>query len=55
MLASVLWIRIRMDPHSFGCHGFGSVLGMRIRIQDMEIDPDLQTVLRIRIRDPVPF
>jgi ribosome biogenesis GTPase A len=28
----LLWIRIRMDPHSFGCPGSESVLGMRIRI-----------------------
>ncbi len=27
----VLWIRIRMDPHSFGC--LRSVLGLRIRIR----------------------
>jgi hypothetical protein len=25
----VLWILIHMDPHSFGCPGSGSVLGMR--------------------------
>jgi hypothetical protein len=25
-----------MDPHSFGCPGSGSVLGMRIRIQEHE-------------------
>jgi hypothetical protein len=30
----VLWIRIRMDPHSFGCSRSGSVMGMRIRIQE---------------------
>jgi hypothetical protein len=30
------------DPHSFGCPGSGSVLGMRIRIQSMEIDQNLQ-------------
>ncbi len=28
----VLWIRIHLDPHSFGYLGSGSVLGMRIRI-----------------------
>ncbi len=32
-LQSVLWIRIHLDPHSFGCLGSESVLGLRIRIQ----------------------
>ncbi len=33
---TILWIRILMDPHSFCCPGYryGSVLGMRIRIQE---------------------
>jgi hypothetical protein len=30
----VSWIRIRMDLHRFGSFGSGSVLGMRIRIQE---------------------
>ncbi len=32
-----MWTRIRilLDPHSFGCLGSGSVLGMRIRIQEL--------------------
>ncbi len=32
-LSAVLWIRIHLDPHSFGCLASGSVLRMRIRIQ----------------------
>jgi len=34
--SSVLWIliRIRIDPHKFGCPGSGSVLGMLIRIHE---------------------
>jgi hypothetical protein len=30
---TVLWIRIHLDPHSFGCLGSRSVLGITIRIQ----------------------
>jgi hypothetical protein len=30
---SVLWIQIRLDPHTFGCPGSGSVLGMKSWIQ----------------------
>ncbi len=33
-LRPVLWIRIRIDLHSIFCPGFGSVSGMRIRIQE---------------------
>ncbi len=33
-LRPVLWIRISMDLHSIFCPGFGSVPGMRIRIQE---------------------
>jgi hypothetical protein len=35
-LSTVLWIPIwiYMDPHSFGCPGSVSILGMRIRIQE---------------------
>ncbi len=33
-LKSLIRIRIYLEPHSFGCLGFGSVLGMRIRIQE---------------------
>jgi hypothetical protein len=46
VIKAVLWIRIRIhkEPHSFGCLGSGSVLGMGIRIQEhgRKIDQKLQ-------------
>jgi hypothetical protein len=37
-------IKIRMDPHCFGCPGSGSVLGMRIRIQEHGSCPKLTNI-----------
>jgi hypothetical protein len=44
----VLWIRIRLDPHSFGCPEFESVLGMWIRTLNVTLKCDEDSV-RIRI------
>jgi hypothetical protein len=37
ILKSLLWIRIRTSPHSFWLAGSGSALGIRIRIQEVQI------------------
>jgi hypothetical protein len=44
----VLWIRIRLDPHSFGCPEFESVLVMWIRTLNVTLKCDEDSV-RIRI------
>ncbi len=42
LISTVLWIRIHLDPRSFGGLGSGSVLGMQIRIQEHGNRPKFQ-------------
>jgi hypothetical protein len=38
----MLWIRIRIDPHSFGCPGSGSVFECGSGSRSIKIDQNLQ-------------